>query len=385
MIQKSITAILILTAIITAFVGCSENDNTNLEPNKNVINIEDAKLFNFPLFGITPISINIKQPTIVDNKETVFGEIDIVIPNSVSLNEIATSLTSDELNLSKFNILPGNNTALNYETQSHIHSIVNVLDESEELLHYTVNIEQEVIPTPPTLTVTDFKFEASKNSQLTEDVTIEKRVDEFNSQTIYLFVPTGTDFSNLTPTATFDAENVFYTQDSSISTIDVNTPYPTTETSFDFTYPKRFIIVLRDDANNKIKWVNVFVDVKNPVEIENTDITTSDITTTSSPSSFRGITTWKNVGNHVLRFKSATTYEDKMPTSNIDFITARRNFTSMGVEPKESANINVIVIKDLPVGEYKSTAVFYSKFDSHDAIDDIVNTAKLNITTNVIN
>lgn len=385
MMQKSITIILIITAIITTFIGCSESGNTSLEPNQNVIKLEDAKLFSFPLIGVTPISIKITQPTIVDNKETVFGEINIIVSKTVSLSEIATSFTSKELNLSKFNVLPNNITALNYETQSHVHTIVNVLDESEELLHYTVNIKQEVIQTPPTLTVTDFKFEASKNSQLTNDVTIERRIDDLDRQTIYLFVPTGTDFSNLTPTATFDAEEVFYTQDSSISIIDVNTPYPTTETSFDFTYPKRFIIVLRDDANNKIKWVDVFVDVKNPVEIEKTAITTSDIVRTSSSSNFRGITTWKNVGNHALSFKSATTYEDKIPTSDLNFITARRDFISRYFAPKESANIDVRVIKDLPVGEYKSTAVFHTKFEGHAGIDDMVNPAKLNITANVIN
>lgn len=385
MIKKSITTILIFTAFITTFLGCNESDDNNTEPNENIIKIEDAKLFDFPLFGITPISIEIIQPTIIDNKETVYGEINIVVPNSVSLSKIAATFTSNELNLSKFNVLPGNTSSLNYETQNHIYTVVNVLDESEELLHYTVNIKKEVIQTPPTLTVTDFKFEASKNSQLTNDVTIEKRVDDVNSQTIYLFVPTGTDFSNLTPTATFDAEDVFYTQDSSISITDVNTAYPTTETSFDFAYPKRFIIVLRDDANNTIKWVNVFVDVKNPVAIENTDITTPDITTTASSTSFRGITTWKNVGNHILEFNMATTYENKIPTSDIDFITARRNFTSIGLAPKESADINVLVIKDLPVGEYKSTAVFHSKFVNHEATADLIQPVKLNITTNVTN
>ncbi|MEP0212822.1 MAG: hypothetical protein ABJD66_06395 [Cellulophaga sp.] len=381
MTKTRITIALILTVFTTIFTGCTKDDNTN----ENIIKLEDAILTDFPLVGITPVSINIKQPTIVDNEEIVFGEINIVVPSIVSLKEIASITTSTELNLSKFSILPNDLSLLNYETQNHIYTIVNALNESEELLHYIVNIKHEIVPTPTTLTITDFRFEASKNAQLTNDVTIEKRVDDLDKQTIYLFVPTGTDFSNLTPTATFDAEEVFYTQESSVPTVDVNTVYPSTETSFDFTYPKRFIIVLKDNTSNRVKWVDVFVDVKNPVEIKNTDITTPDITSTASSSTFRGITSWKNVGNHVLSFRSVTTYENKVPNSDLNFITARRNFTSMGLAPKESANINVTVIKDLPKGEYKSTAVFYTKFANHEATNDVIEQAKLNVTTNVLN
>ena len=57
----------------------------------------------------------------------------------------------------------------------------------------------------------------------------------------------------------------------------------------------------------------------------------------------------------------------------------------LGLAPKESADINVVVIKDLPVGEYKSTAVFHSKFANHEATADLIEPVKLNITTNVKN
>lgn len=385
MMKKRITTALILTLITTLFMSCSKDDSTDPKPNQDVINLEDATLSGFALFSITPVSIKITQPTIEDNIETSFGEIDIVIPNTVSLNGIASSITSDELNLNRFVILPNNSTPLNYETQSHVHTIVNVLNESEKLLHYTVSIKQEIIPTPSTLTITDFKFEASKNPQLPNDVTIEKRTDDINRQDIYLFVPAGTDFSDLAPTITFDADEVFYAQDISIPISDINTPYPTTETSFDFAYPKSFIIVLRDDANNRIKWVNVFVDVKKPVEIEDTDVTTPDLITPGSSEYFTDITTWKNVGNHKLKFQSATTYEGKIPSSTVNFITANMNFPTEGLAPNESAYINVQVNGNLPVDEYKTTAVFYTKFVNHEAIDDLVEPTKLNITANVIN
>jgi hypothetical protein len=380
---RTITALILLT-ITAIFIGCSKDDNVNPNPNQNSINLEDAKLNNFRLFGITPVSINITQPSIVNNKETVFGKIDIVVPNTVSLNGIASSITSNELNLSKFAILPGNSTMLNYETQGHVHTIVNVLDYSQELLHYTVNIKKEVIPTPSTLTVVDFKFEKSKNPQLPNDVTIERRFNDVNSsQVIYLFVPKGTNFSNLIPTATFDAEEVFYTQSTSIPLSDVNTPYPAVPTSFDFAYPKSFIIVLRDKVNNRLKWVDVFVDVKDPVEFANAAITTN-ITASSSSAFIAGITTWKNVGNHKLNLQSGTTYENLIPNTPSNLITSNMFFIGNSL-PNQSDNVSVRVIGNLPVGTYKTTAVFYTKFTGHDAINDLVKPAKMNITANITN
>ncbi|MBL7560411.1 hypothetical protein JAO71_11415 [Olleya sp. YSTF-M6] len=388
--KTSIT--LILTLITIIFTNCSSDESPQEqapqqtpEQSQDVINIEDARLLDFPLLGITPVSINITQPTIVNNQETNYGEINIIISNTISLNGIASAITSNELNLSKFNILPGQNTNLNYETQSQIHTIVNVLDETEELLHYTVTIEHEATSTLSTLTVTDFRFEGIKNSQLTDDVIIERRVTNVDKEDIYLFVPAGTDFSDLTPTVTFDAEEVFYTQDSSISIINVDTPYPTGEISFNFSYPKRFIIVMRDDANNRIKWTNVFVDVKNPVEIENPDLTTPDIITSNSSEYFTGITRWKNIGNHKIEYQSATMYENKVPDINTNLITATRVLIGGGLAPGESANVNVQIIGNLPVGTYKTTAVFFTRFTGHNIVDDLIESSNLNIMSNIIN
>lgn len=382
-----IATVLILTVFTFIINGCNSDYSSEPETNLDSINLEDAKLSGFPLFGITPVSLEIIDPIIVNNEESEFGEINIIILNTISLNGIASTITSNELNLSKFDILPNNDTTLNYEMQSHVHTIVNVFDETEELLHYAVNIEQETTPTPSTLTVTDFRFEASKNTQLTEDITIEERYDDTNNQRqdIYLFVPAGTDFSDLTPTATFDAEAVFYTQDSSTPIDDIVTTYPTTETNFDFAYPQSFIIVLRDEATDRMKWVNVFVDVKNPVELENSDVTTPNVITPGSSEYFTGITKWKNIGNHPIEFQYATTYENKVPDVNVNVITVDRNLVTGGLIPRESANVNVQISGNLPVGEYKTTAVFYTGFYRNDAVNDLVEPVKLNVTVNVTN
>ncbi|WP_075343807.1 hypothetical protein [Tenacibaculum agarivorans] len=380
----------ILTALIVSFFtvffnSCSNEEDTTTS---STINLEEAKLTGFPLLGITPVSIEIVQPTIENNTETEYGKINIVISDPSFLSNIKADITSNELNLSKFDVIPGGNTALSYESQSHTHAIVNVLDKSEELLHYIVTIEAEAPPTPSTLTITDFKFEASKNSQLSEDVIVEKTFTDPNNpnkQTIYLFVPEGTDFSDLTPTATFDAEKVYYTQDTSTPIVDVDTPFPSTETSFDFAYPKSFIIVLKDDINNRIKWVDVFVDIKNPVQLENTDVSPPDVGQSTTTKTLLGVTKWKNVGNHPVEYQAPNTYENKIPDTSTNFITAQRMFPAFGLKPGENADIHLQIAANLPDMEYKTTAVFYSKFvDEAIIIDDIQEPAKLNITVKII-
>ncbi len=374
---------LIIVLIATIFIGCSSDDDTTSPNNGNAkINIVDAKLSAFPLFGITPVSTEIIDPTIVDNKETAFGEINIVVPSMTSLDAIAASITSDELNLSRFRILHSNSVQLSYEggvTQTY--KIVNVRDESEELLHYKVSIVQEVPPIPSTLKVTDFKFEASKNIQLTNDVIIEKTVEDVNFDYIYLFVPVGTDFSDLTPTATFDAEAVFYNQGASSTT----EPFPTVETSLDFAYPKRFTIVLKDEANDRERMVFVIVDVKNPVRLENESITTPNATVGTS-AFFTDVTRWVNQGNHKLEFQKATTYENRIPdTGENNVIRSNRELVPGDLAPGESAGVHATVRSNIfPSGNYKTTAVFYTRIVNHSAIDDLIEPVKLEITANII-
>ncbi len=382
--NKRILTALMLSLFTVFYISCSDDNDTD---NTEEFILEEAKLTAFPLLGITPTSVEIIQPVIENNTEIEYGKINIVVSDPLFLPHIVPNITSNELNLSKFAIIPGGNTALSYESQSHTHTIVNALNESQELLHYVVTIEAETPPTPSSLTVTDFKFEASKNAQLTEDVTIERVFNDpnSNSSTIYLFVPEGTDFSDLTPTATFDAEDVFYTQDASIPTVDVDTPFPTTETSFDFSYPKIFTIVLKDDSNNRMKWVNVFVDIKNPMQLVDNHVNTGDIDRDVSVNTFTGITHWKNIGNHSIELQSANTYENIIPENMQNAVTAHRIFPVGGLKPGESADVNVLVVGNLPVFEYKTTAIFYSQFVGQETINDMVEPVKLNITANVIN
>lgn len=381
--NRRVFTLVILLLSTTFFIGCSNDDNAVSEE----VNLEEAKLSGFPLLGINPVSFEIKQPVIVNNREVEYGEINIVISDSRLLSYIKAEITSEELNLSRFELIPGDNDGLSYQSQSHIHTVVHINNEDQELLHYVVTITAENVPGSSELTLTDFRFEATKNSQLVEDVTIETRFTSANSpseETIYLFVPEGTDFADLTPTLISNADKVYYSQDTSLSIEDVETPFPNLDTSFDFKYPKKFYVVLKDETNNKLKKIDVFVDVKNAISLENANLNLGDVEQSSAVTTITNVTTFKNVGNHTVTLLAPNTYEDKTPVTDANLIKAQRIFPALGLIPGESAEVLVHISPDLPESEYKTSAVFYTKFmEQATIIDDILKTVKLHITVNI--
>ncbi|WP_282080651.1 hypothetical protein [Aquimarina algiphila] len=374
---------------IFLMMNCNSSDDDSTPPPESEINLEEAKLSGFPLFGIEPVSIDIVDPEIVDNKEVNPGEIKITLASSIlSLEGISVSITSEELNLSKFSISPGNDVRLSFEDQKvHVFTIYNAIGDKEELLHYNVSIVKEDPVIPATLKITGFVFEKSKNPDLSNDITVSRTIEESGRDILYVFVPLGTDFTNLVPTITYDGPNLYYTQDSSILPEDITTEFPTTDTSIDFEYPKSFILLVRND--NDFKTTQVIVDVINPVRIETTPITVPDVAEGSiPPETFRGVTKWINQGNHPIVFQRSTTYENDEPM--IDprvgrVILARRVLPPIALNPGENADIDVTIDSRVYTeGTYKSTAVFYSRIRNHQSVDDLLEPAKLSITAKII-
>ena len=101
---------------ICLMISCgSDDDQTPISTSE--VNIEEAKLSDFPLFGVTSTKVEIIDPEIINNKEVKPGEIKITVPSRTALDKISVHITSDELNLSKFSISPGNDVQLSYEDQ----------------------------------------------------------------------------------------------------------------------------------------------------------------------------------------------------------------------------------------------------------------------------
>ncbi|AUP77746.1 hypothetical protein [Flavivirga eckloniae] len=376
----SIGAILFSTLFIMSCDSSDENINTSL-------NIEEAKLKDFRLTFIKRTGMELEHPEIVDNEEVAYGNIKITVPSTTSLDEVHISITSEELNLSKFSMSP-NNIALSFEgNKTHVFTISEVGGDKEALLHYNVSVIKEQPPVLETLKLTSFTFEESKNKGvIPNDITISRRADVNPSyEKVYLIVPVGTDFTKLVPTITYEGSNLYYSQDSSLSSGDMNEKYPDGNPSFDFKYPKPFFLAIKDKDNEKVQLIKVIVDVVNPVKIEMPSVTTPDATE-GSPGYFTGVTKWINVGNQIINFQKATTYEDISPvtTPPTNVITVDRELPSGGLLPGESASINVRVFQYFPEETYKTTAVFYTRMYNDNDSDDLFEPSKVAVTTKIV-
>ncbi|KAA1247720.1 hypothetical protein [Aquimarina sp. RZ0] len=388
--KNSIKIITIVTIMVSVFfvMSCDSDDNSASIIGVSGVKIEEARLLDFPLLGIQRTAIDIIQPEIVDNKAVTYGEIKITVPGTIiSLSNIHASITSEELNLSKFSISPGNDIELSFEDEKiQIFTIHNAIGDKEELLHYKVSIIKEAVVDPETLKITSFKFEKSKNPGLAEDITISRTIEEPGGDILYVFVPLGTDFTNLVPTVTYDGAKLYYTQDSSVSPENINEEFLDVDMSIDFKYPKSFILMVRDKNNDQFRTTKVIVDVINPVRIETISVTTPDVIGGYLSEVFGGVTRWVNQGNQKLGYQKPPTYKDMSPiiTPTFNVITARRNFPSQGLKPGESADINVIVNSSFPEGTYTTTAVFYTRIYRDSNVDDLLEPVNLTISSRII-
>ncbi|WP_438710388.1 hypothetical protein ACSTS3_15570 [Aquimarina muelleri] len=367
----------------STIVGCSSNDDDPVSIAEK-IKIEEAKISAFPLFGIPFTKVDIIDPEIVDNKEVKYGEINITVPSTTVLDNISALITSEELNLSKFSISPGNDVKLSYvEGKTNVYTIRNIIGGKEELLHYNVSITKEPIEVSETLKITSFTFEKSKNPSLPNDIEISRIVEGIGVDRIYLFVPAGTDFTNLIPTITYDGTKIYYYQDSSQRPGSTNNEYPAQGKSIDFKYPKSFILEVKDRNNEEFKTTSVIVDVVNPLIVETTSVTIPD--TKEGSTEVYMITKWINQGNHMLVYGKADAQENQDPDLGTNAIRVTRSLPSVGLVPGESADVKAgIASASFPRGTYKTTAVFYPRFRYNEEVDDLLEPARLNITAKII-
>ncbi len=379
----------ILMFSLLLMVNCDSSDeNQTVEAE---VDIEEAQLSSFPLFGINPVGVEITQPVIVDNKEETPGRIVITVPYTInSLDDMSTSITSEELNLSKFNVTPGNDAQLSFEGgKEHRFTITRATGDKAPLLNYVVSVVKEAAPVPEVLEITDIKFEKSKNRDLPNDIVITRRVETgFNRERIYLLFPVGTDFSSLVPTITYEGTRLYYTQDSSDVLEDLNVEFPTVDTSFDFKYPKRFFLALKNNDEDKIVTAEIILDVVKPVKMETTSITTPDGVHGTSRSAFSGVTKWINQGNQSLTATAQRipSYENISPVIDPPYnvITAGLQVPAFGLKPGESADVNVFVENRFPELTYKTTAVFYTRINDDYNSEDLFEPTKLDITSRII-
>ncbi|MFC5048119.1 hypothetical protein ACFSTE_01730 [Aquimarina hainanensis] len=372
--QKSAT--LLCCTFISLLIGCDSNDDTS-STDTNLL-IEEAMLHDFPLKETSYSSIQITDPKIVNNTEIVPGKIEIIVSETAPLS---LSLKTVGFNQDNFSISPSVGDIRDYNNNEKHRYTITSLKDQQAVLHYDVYVKKN-IPVE-TLKITDLVFEKSKNQQFSNDINIAKRVEDNSGiDKIYVFVPVGTDFTSLTPTISYDASKLFYYQDTSQAPGSTDQEYPAEGVAIDFKYPKSFILETRNSDHSASKTTVVIVDIKNPIKLESETITTPDATA-GTTESFT-VTKWINQGNHVIRYTKANTYENQTPETPTNVITVRRTLPSGGLRPGESADVSVRVnSRNYPAGDYSTTAVIYPGFEYHEEIDELLEPAKLAVSSKI--
>ena len=165
--------------------------------------------------GNHPIPINIEAITYTDNTTDAKGNIftakltavdpldgGYIKPGREGLVSVAINATS--ATVGNYDI--STTFKVNYELdRALIHDWKDDLRHIEELfkpIAIATRIRVKEVE-PETLKITSLKFEKSKNPSLPNNIEIARTIEGVGIDKIYLFVPVGTDFSNLTPTITY--------------------------------------------------------------------------------------------------------------------------------------------------------------------------------------
>lgn len=318
----------------------------------------------FPLNEVAYLDINITHPQIANGVEVKPGKIKITVP--FSQTSLRLSLRKFDLDQNRYNISPLAGEPADFSNGPVVYTIRDVFSQ-DKTVRYEVTVEHGGDPFFINAKITGFKFEKAKNPAL--DATIEAvKIAEYENYTenaIYVIVPQGTDFTQLTPTITYDAAKLYYNTDNQF------TPYPANGLTVDFKYPRHFYLQAENSQGTKSRPYSVIVDVANPIQFES-PIVTPNVAAGDGVAieSFFALAKWTNRGNHPVTGMSPTAYKDKtypLPDypGDANIITASlQNPTggTAGVMPGGQGEINVRVKRSPLTGAYATTAVFTPTF-----------------------
>jgi hypothetical protein len=354
----------------------------------------EAKLNDFPLFEVTYLDIDIIHPEIKGGIETKPGKIAITVP--FSQTSLMLSLKQFGLDQSKYAIEPRVGERQDFSKGAVTYTVSDVML-STKAVHYEVTVTHGGDPFFTNTKITGFKFEKAKNPALAATIEAVKiaEYDNYTDNAIYVIVPEGTDFSQLTPTITYDAARLYYNIDTQF------VPYPANAPSVDFTYPKHFYLQAENSLGEKSRPYIVVVDVANPIHFD-TPLVTPNVKADdgSTFENFFAVATWTNRGNHPITGLSPAEYNNKIYpagyTGDIDIITTsivNPNAGTTGVLPGQKGEINVRVRRFPLAGLYSTTAVFVPTFSfdtrsisywpASDRVEDIFDNQSLVIQTTI--
>lgn len=356
--RKKITLFLLLLAPSFFMEGCDKDDTVPIA--EDTIVLEEAKLTSFKLTEVDDANIQIEiiQPTIVNGVETVFGQIRVTVTKAFDFAKY--SLREVNFDQRKFSISPAVGVGVAFSTTVPTIYTVKSKSNPDKMLHYHVLKVVKFLAAD--LKVTSFRFEKSKNPNLPADINAEKIETEGQLKRIFIFVPVGTDFTNLTPTISFDGAKLLYTNSS-----ESYQDYPTDGITIDFKYPKTFVLkVSGGDAELADQLYDVIVDVKDPLKFNANPIVVPDIV---KGTAFSGeVGSFTNQGNHLL-----TSFAPRYTSINLPAGIDKLGLISLtipggGLKPGESSRISYFLTAtnstSFPAGNYQFKAAIQPGFVS---------------------
>lgn len=371
--------------------SCSSDDSNE---NGADVFLQEAKLNDFPLFEVAYLDIDIEHPEISNGTEIKPGKIKVTIP--FSQTSLLLSLKQFDLDQSKYEIEPRIGERQDFSNGPVTYTVSDVIS-SAKAVHYEVTIVYGGDPFFTNAKITGFKFEKGKNPTLAATIDALKiaEYENYTENAIYVIVPQGTDFSQLTPTITYDAAKLSYNIDTQFVL------YPENGLRVDFAYPKHFYLQAENSLGEKSRPYNVIVDVANPIRFDSPLITANVKSDDgSSFENFFAVATWTNQGNHPITGITPAEYNNKVypagysgDTNIITTTIVNPNAGTVGVLPGQKGEINVRVRRFPLTGLYSTTAAFMPtfSFDTRvisywpvdDRIEDIFETQSLVIQTTI--
>lgn len=355
-------------------VGCKKDPKAR---DKDV-DLSQVKLNDFKLAEVDYIRIDIKHPVVGANGEEIeYGEIDIVIPRGstgLRVTPLADNFTDEA-----FTVSPRLGAVRDFSTARIAFSIVSKKDPGKQV-RYFVRISEEEPPVTTAPKVTALKLEQAKNAGLGTDIVASRILEGVGTLgKIYVLVPVGTDFSQLTPTIEYEGGTLYYSQDPGSAPEHSTMHYPASGTRIDFAWPKTFYAIVKGTAS--VAAYEVVVEVRNPIKFEPAVVTTANVP--KGTSQVLQVGSLVNQGNHPITLLNIT-HSGQVP-SGINAIRCSASIPSQGLEPGQRTVVNATIsAQTFWPGTYQTTANFIPGLFRELDANTLLAPSALSVTTTIV-
>ncbi|WP_205503125.1 hypothetical protein [Rufibacter psychrotolerans] len=381
--MKALTPIFRVAYTFAFFVflfGCEEDAS---EPAPEV-DLALARFADFQVAETPYVDIAITHPVVQNGQEIFPGRINLVVPRVSARLRLTPKATN--ANLEKFTVSPRLGEVQDFAGQPVVYTLTSELDPRKKVRYEVTITEAE---NPAYSQIATFTFEQAKNPGLPANVEAARIVHpspEKGPGSIYVFVPVGTPFTNLTATIGHGGDQLFYSQDPSSPVVNSTSRYPEAGMSIDYAYPRQFFVFVKNgsETGTSTGYYRVIVDVRNPFKVEQPDITTAHVTK-GAIRTLSGVAQITNQGNQALSL-AGISHTNYVPAN----LTALRAFGGTqvgGLLPGESMAVNLTVdASTYPPGTYQTTASFSPKYkdDVNPEAGTLLEKANIRFTTTIL-